>query len=1558
MQTLTMKKSMNSLKLSALLFLTMMISLPSFGQVFNGEGINMPGAWNGYTNPPAAGSVFGNVQSAPGNGIQLLPSGIYQTTFATPTDVADGSYAWLFTSGPGGNPYANKWVEVNVAMNTIQTYVFQGGPDNNITLAPSRWYTMNFENTGYTNTRGIFMETSAAPVTISSVSQLPAAGSVGATDVVAVTANLSAAPSAEEIIYLRYSTNSFATSTIVAMTGAGATVTANIPAQAAATGVSYYIFSSTVVAPATGDADLVTINANTNGGSNYNYTVNAVSNWDITFRVNMQNETVGGNVYLAGNFNGFSTVADPMTETAPGSGIYEITKTLAQGFAAEYKYVNGATFEGNLGAPCGNGSNRTYTVGTADATLPTACFAFCADCVAPVNVTFQVNMQNETPGTVSVAGSFNGFNTTANIMTETAPGSGIYTTTVGIAPGTNITYKFTNNSSFEGNLGAPCGNGADRTFTVPASAATIPVACFNSCTNCTSPVNVTFRVNMANETAGVVSVAGSFNGFNTTANIMTETIIGSGIYTATVSILSGTNITYKFVNDGGFEGNLGAPCGNGADRTYTVPGSAVTLPLVCFSSCNNCAAPSSTWTSVTNGNWNDGSVWDQGTVPPVGADVVIGSGTVITLNTDATVNSFTNSGGGTFNGSDGSIRTLTIQTAGFFSNSGILNSTSTFSLVISGGNTIFGNPVLNDLVLNGGVQLAGNTTVNGDLIINAGGFFNGGSSPSYGANATLIYSTGGTYGRGLEWNGLVDYGYPNNIQISNNTILQPGANSGQNIARAISGNLVIDGGSAMFMDWGGLEMTQPISIGGNLVLNGSLSLSSFVGGDFNVRGNVTIDAGATFNANGRSFAFNGISSQQLNGTALSVTFAFLTKTGNNNVTLNIPTIVTNDLFVGAGVLFSNADLTLNNGGTLGSLLRMNSGATIAVTGGTLNSNGNLTLESGASLLHGAGTPGGGGSVAGNVRVKRDGQTTPSFNFWSSPVANSNAVVLGPDRFSYDPSLGTQATGDDNNDPGWVAATGTMNVGQGYASSNAGTVIFNGPANEGTILPSIVSAGLPNSRFNLLGNPYPSAISANQFLNANGPSGSNHITGALYFWDDDNSSGADYAATDYAVWNGAGAVGGGGNTPNGNIGSGQGFLVEANITGSVDFTNAMRTNNNTQFFQNEEIKRVRLSILNESGDYNETLIAFIDDATEGVDGNYDALKLRGNPYIAFFSKINDEAYAIQGLPNSFDNRVIDLGFFAGKAENHTITLSDLELIPSTTMIYLEDRETGAFVNLRTQGSYTFALGTMDNEERFAIHFTAPIEAVSTSGNCENRLGNLEIVNPSEETIAYEVYNSSNILVDQGAGSFASIEILNLNPDNYTIELNFNGGYTTAIQTQVTASPAVELAVNASTNFVEAGEFVNLSASANGQIEWFINNSDSPIASGNSFTMNFSEPGSYNITAKAGNGVCDEEINTVITVRGDVATSISNSDLTALQIAPNPADHFVKITLTENMTANSSIVELVDVTGKVVLSEQVNAGSNTVILPLSQVKAGVYFVSLTNNTSRSTSRLVVQ
>lgn len=106
------------------------------------------------------------------------------------------------------------------------------------------------------------------------VSQLPTPTAVTNTAVVTITSHLSGDLSTGQGVYLRYTTNNWASSTISQMTGSNATYTATIPAQASGTTVKYYIFTSgsglTIVH---NDADFYTINGNSNNGNNYQYTV-------------------------------------------------------------------------------------------------------------------------------------------------------------------------------------------------------------------------------------------------------------------------------------------------------------------------------------------------------------------------------------------------------------------------------------------------------------------------------------------------------------------------------------------------------------------------------------------------------------------------------------------------------------------------------------------------------------------------------------------------------------------------------------------------------------------------------------------------------------------------------------------------------------------------------------------------------------------------------------------------------------------------------------------------------------------------------------------------------------------------------------------------------------------------------------------------------------------------------------------------------------------------------------------------------------------------------------
>ena len=245
-------------------------------QIWRPEGLNMPGAWNGWTNPPTNNLALASSTQVPGGRITIDTVGTtrWNTIFsvaATGGDVIGGTYSWLFTSGPSTGAFNNKWAGVTVVVNTLQSYTYQGATDNSITIANGKWYSMNWEDKAYMSSRAIFMETSALPVDILTVS-VPVAPT--ANTLTPITVTTSTPISAEEIIYLRYTTDAWATSVALPVTMSGTSGTVDLPGQASGTTVSYYALSSTV-ASLSENFDLCTIHLNNNAGANYSYSIAA-----------------------------------------------------------------------------------------------------------------------------------------------------------------------------------------------------------------------------------------------------------------------------------------------------------------------------------------------------------------------------------------------------------------------------------------------------------------------------------------------------------------------------------------------------------------------------------------------------------------------------------------------------------------------------------------------------------------------------------------------------------------------------------------------------------------------------------------------------------------------------------------------------------------------------------------------------------------------------------------------------------------------------------------------------------------------------------------------------------------------------------------------------------------------------------------------------------------------------------------------------------------------------------------------------------------------------------
>ncbi len=325
---------------------------------------------------------------------------------------------------------------------------------------------------------------------------------------------------------------------------------------------------------------------------------------DVTFQVDMANEEVSPDgVFIAGTFNGWTPSELQMGNTS--ENIYAYTITLNAAASHEYKFINGIGWDGAELVPeaCAQNGNRFMLVPDVDTTTNLVCFGMCTECPPPppeVTVTFIVDMaeQEVSPDGVHLAGSFNAWNTEDLTMINT--GGTVYEADVTIVAGTEITYKFLNGITVDDyelvpeECGVNDGSGIfNRFYTVPETEIAMDTVCFGACAPCggvTNPVNVTFRVDMANEiiSENGLHITGNFSDWNPAANEMTNTF--EDVYEFTASILEGTYIEYKFVNgddDAGFE-SVPAACAQNENRFLTIPSADTVLQLVCFGSCDSC----------------------------------------------------------------------------------------------------------------------------------------------------------------------------------------------------------------------------------------------------------------------------------------------------------------------------------------------------------------------------------------------------------------------------------------------------------------------------------------------------------------------------------------------------------------------------------------------------------------------------------------------------------------------------------------------------------------------------------------------------------------------------------------------------------------------------------------------------------------------------------------------------------------------------------------------------------------------------------------------------------
>jgi hypothetical protein len=420
---------------------------------------------------------------------------------------------------------------------------------------------------------------------------------------------------------------------------------------------------------------------------------------------------------------------------------------------------------------------------------------------------------------------------------------------------------------------------------------------------------------------------------------------------------------------------------------------------------------------------------------------------------------------------------------------------------------------------------------------------------------------------------------------------------------------------------------------------------------------------------------------------------------------------------------------------------------LTINSGSLITNSNIEIQN--EIINNAGVTGiviqNNGSITqvnplavntGNITVNKNSNLLKRLDYtlWSSPVVGTQTLAnfspltsQSPNRFYiYDKTLGTAGLFAS------IAPTTTFSKGTGYLirmpnenpailgtssayylgnSAIIYTGIFTGIPNNGTIT---LNSLTPNT-FYAVGNPYPSTISADAFINGNA------TAGTLYFWRKTNAAAGTAYAT-YTLLGGAGTNTGnnGLGNPNGTIAIGQGFIVKTGLTATtLNFTNTMRTSGtgSTQFFKTKQLAvkdRVWLNLSNAGEVISQTLVGYMDGATQGVDTGIDG-KYINDSAIALTSNINNEEYTIQGRPAFEATDVVALNFKTDVAGDYSIALDYFDgVFAARQAVYLADSKTGAETDLKA-GAYNFMAEAGVDNSRFSLKYQKKLKVIDSEFN---------------------------------------------------------------------------------------------------------------------------------------------------------------------------------------------------------------------------------------------------
>jgi len=412
-------------------------------------------------------------------------------------------------------------------------------------------------------------------------------------------------------------------------------------------------------------------------------------------------------------------------------------------------------------------------------------------------------------------------------------------------------------------------------------------------------------------------------------------------------------------------------------------------------------------------------------------------------------------------------------------------------------------------------------------------------------------------------------------------------------------------------------------------------------------------------------------------------------------------------------------------------------------------------------------------VTSSGELERDQQGMANkyrYNFWSSPVNPKNSATNNTDysvsailkdgttpstpklinfiSVGYDGAATDPITVADywiykypnlpDNYNNWflnhVRSTGAIRVGEGFSLKGSGVVapnqnyVFVGKPNNADVTHSIDA-----NNIYLIGNPYPSAIDAHEFIrDNNGDNGNASITGALYFWEHwggdshvlsvyqggyatKNLTGFVFASPDPDV----AQIGSGSIEPKQYIPIAQGFFVQGDSDGgNINFKNSQRTfvkeaGGASVFFKsvtpdkntikNNGIAKMRFKYTTTEGYQRQLLLGVKNNLPKGLNYGYDAPVLEKLPSDCLFIE-EERLLVIQTVGEINNDLELPLEFIVDKAGKTKFEANSLEGLPHETAIFFIDKKLNTSIQLKESMPIELNLEAGVFKGRFYLSFS--------------------------------------------------------------------------------------------------------------------------------------------------------------------------------------------------------------------------------------------------------------